>query len=242
MDMPSSSQSLLRTARSAAGRLAHSAAGLGAGVADITGDLRTSSLAITGPGVAVKGRFYPVRTLAAEDTDTLLDFLQNGMSEDSRRLRFMTAMPSVPESAAAWLADRDGESRVALAALDPDDPQRLAAVVEYALLPSGESPEVAFAVADRFQGKGLGSTLLAMLATMSVAAGQPEWSCDVLADNPGPMHILAKVGTVHPGDVVRGVRHVTVELEPTLLFGASAREPTVAVTRWRRRRSGATAP
>ncbi|MFM2438951.1 MAG: hypothetical protein RLZ55_1776, partial [Actinomycetota bacterium] len=155
------------------------------------------------------------------DTDKLLDFLQHGMSPESRRLRFMTAMPTVPESAAAWLADRDGRNRVALAALDPDDPARLAAIVEYANMPDGP-PEVAFSVADRFQGKGLGSTLLSMLATMSVAAGQPVWSCDVLADNPGPMHILAKVGTVHVGDVVRGVRHATVELEPTLLFGLTA--------------------
>jgi GNAT superfamily N-acetyltransferase len=171
-----------------------------------------------GPGVAVGGLFYPVRTLAAEDAPALRDFLQHGLSEESRRLRFMAPMPEVPESAAAWLADRDGHDRVALAALDPYEHESIVGVVEYASQIGGP-PEVAVAVADAYQGKGLGKNLLVMLATLSLASGQGDWACDVLADNDGPLRLLSTVGEVHLGEVSKGVRAVTVELEPQRLFG-----------------------
>ena len=72
--------------------------------------LQEESRLAEGPGIAARGRFFPVRTLSAEDTDALRSFLQDGLSEESRRLRFMTPMPSVPESAAAWLARRIASS------------------------------------------------------------------------------------------------------------------------------------
>jgi RimJ/RimL family protein N-acetyltransferase len=174
-----------------------------------------------GPGIAARGRFYPVRTLSADDTDALRTFLQDGLSEESRRLRFMSAMPTVPESAAAWLANRDGHDRVALAALDPDDPDKVVAVVEYAAVDGGP-PEVAVAVADAFQGQGIGTSLLKMLATLTLASGQTQWSCDVLADNDGPLRLLANVGDVILGGVTDGVRGVTVTLDPKKLFGVHA--------------------
>lgn len=176
---------------------------------------------LSGPGVLINGDFYPVRTLTEDDADALHDFLQNELGEESRRLRFMAPMPTVPESAAAWLAARDGHDRVALAALDPGDPSKVVAVVEYAAVPAGP-PEVAVAVADRLQGKGIGSNLLGMLATLSLASGQKYWSCDVLADNEGPIRLLERVGTVHLGDVRGGVRAVIVELDPSRLFGMRA--------------------
>ena len=174
-----------------------------------------------GPGIAARGRFYPVRTLSADDTEALHEFLQDGLSEESRRLRFMAPMPSVPESAAAWLANRDGHDRVALAALDPEDPETIVAVVEYAAVDGGP-PEVAVAVADAFQGQGIGTSLLKMLATLTLASGQTQWSCDVLADNDGPLRLLANVGDVHLGGVTDGVRAVTVTLDPKKLFGMHA--------------------
>jgi acetyltransferase len=176
---------------------------------------------LSGPGILVDGTFYPVRTLDADDTKALHHFLQVGLSEESRRLRFMDPMPVVPQAAAAWLADRDGTNRVALAALDPVDPSIIVAVMEYASYPDGP-PEVAVAVADAFHGRGIGSNLLRMLATMSLAAGQPVWRCDVLADNDGPLRLLATVGHVELGGVSGGVRSVTVHLDPDRLLGTTA--------------------
>jgi RimJ/RimL family protein N-acetyltransferase len=175
---------------------------------------------LSGPGILVAGVFYPVRTLNADDTDALQQFLQEGLSEESRRLRFMSPMPTVPASAAAWLANRDGFDRVALAAMDPVDPTVVVGVVEYATYREGP-PEVAVAVADAFQGRGVGSNLLRMLATMSLAAGQPVWRCDVLADNDGPLRLLATVGTVELGSVSGGVRSVEVKLDPHRLLGTT---------------------
>ena len=166
------------------------------------------------------GIFYPVRTLAAEDTAVLHEFLQVGMSEDSRLQRFMSPMPKVPAAAAAWLAARDGQRRVALAALHPEDSSMLVSVVEYAASVDGP-PEVALATADEFQGRGIGTNLLRMLATMSLAAGESAWRGDVLADNDAPLHLLARVGDVELGTVTGGVRSVTVYLDPKRLYGTA---------------------
>lgn len=175
---------------------------------------------LAGPGILVKDTFYPVRTLNAQDTGALYRFLQEGLSEESRLRRFMSPMPKVSPSAAAWLADRDGHDRVALAALDPKDPTIVIAVVEYAFSAEGP-PEVAVAVADAYQGRGIGTNLLRMLANMSLAAGQPVWKCDVLADNDGPLRLLAVVGDVELGTVSGGVRSLTVTLDPDRLQGTT---------------------
>lgn len=173
-----------------------------------------------GPGVKAGGVFYPVRTLTADDSAVLHRFLQDGLSEESRVQRFMSPMPNVPTSAATWLANRDGQRRVALAALHPTDSTTLVSVVEYAASLDGP-PEVALATADEFQGRGIGTNLLRMLATMSLAAGESAWRGDVLADNEGPLHLLAAVGDVELGAVSAGVRSVTVRLNPTLLYGTA---------------------
>jgi ribosomal protein S18 acetylase RimI-like enzyme len=77
------------------------------------------------------------------------------------------------------------------------------------------------AVADAYQGKGVGSNLLRMLATMSLAAGEPNWRCDVLADNDAPLRLLATVGAVELGTVSGGVRSVLVHLDPERLLGTT---------------------
>lgn len=176
---------------------------------------------LSGPGILVKGVFYPVRTLTADDTDLLWAFLQYGLSEESRWRRFMAPMPKVPATAAAWLADRDGHDRVALAVLDPVNLGTIVAVVEYAMSPDGP-PEVAVAVADDYQGRGIGTNVLSMLATMSLAAGESHWRCDVLADNDAPLRLLAAVGEVELGGVSAGVRSVIVHLDPEKLLGTTA--------------------
>lgn len=173
---------------------------------------------ITGPGILAKSTFYPVRTLTADDTEVLQTFLQDGLGAESRRLRFMTPTPTVPESAAMWLADRDGHDRLALAALDPDDFARIVALVEYARV-AGGPPEVAVAVADDYQGQGLGCNLLRMLATMSLAAGESVWQCSMVADNEGAVRVMACVGEIEQAGISGAVRNVLVHLEAHKLLG-----------------------
>jgi RimJ/RimL family protein N-acetyltransferase len=175
---------------------------------------------ITGPGIMVKGVFYPVRTLSADDTEVLHRFLQEDLSDESRNRRFFAPMTKVPAAAAAWLADRDGHNRMALAALDPTDLSHIVALVEYALQSDGP-PEVAIAVADAYHGKGLGGNVLRMMATMSLAAGEPTWQCSMLADNQGPLRVLACVGDIEQCGITGGVRDVKVHLDPSRLLGTT---------------------
>ncbi len=175
---------------------------------------------ITGPGIMVRHVFYPVRTLVADDTEVLRRFLQEDLSDESRNRRFFSPMPTVPATAAAWLANRDGRDRMALAALDPNDLTHIVALVEYALVPDGP-PEVAIAVADAYQGQGIGSNVLRMMATMSLAAGEPNWQCSMLANNDAPLRVLASVGDVEQIGITGAVRSVTVHLDPSRLLGTT---------------------
>ena len=172
------------------------------------------------PGFLSGGRFYPVRTLTADDSAMLHQFLQHGLSDQSRLYRFCTATPQVPVSAADWLARRDGRDRVALIACAPEDPATIAGMVEYALGGPSPDPEVAFAVADAYQGRGIATQLLRMLATLSLAGGYNRWYASVLSDNTAALATLRTVGKVHATHDGAGSLDVTVTVDPATVLGA----------------------
>lgn len=175
----------------------------------------------TGPGFVAGEVFYPVRTLTADDTGMLRRFLSDGLSDESRRTRFQTATPRVPKSAAEWLARRDGQERVALIALDPAHPDRIAGMAEYAYGPGWPDPEVAFAVADAFQRRGIATQLVRMLATLSVAGGHLVWRASMLVENQAALGTLETVGKVTARAVGAGLLDVRVEVDTARIFGAA---------------------
>lgn len=167
-----------------------------------------------GPGFLTgRGDFYSVRPLTIDDADLLHHFYLHGLGDESRRRRFLTPTPRMSATAVNYLADRDGYRKVALAASEPAN-GRIVGVAEYTWnpnLPTSE-PEVAYAVADDYQGEGVGGNLLRMLATLSIAGGHNVWTADVLASNGAARHILTKVGNVHVVTVSAGIESLHVDL------------------------------
>lgn len=160
------------------------------------------------------GVFVAVLPVTADDADAVKAFLQHGLSDESRRRRFLTSVPQVRTRVAASLSRRDGHTRVALAGWAGDGADaRIVGIAEYATAPGEAEPEVAVAVADDYQGQAVGTQLLTMLATLSLAGGHTTWTAEVLADNTAVLGLLRRVGHVAAAPASRGERHVTVTLD-----------------------------
>ncbi len=125
------------------------------------------------------GSTVRVRPVEPGDLEALTALLRD-LSPDARRYRFFGTIDL--EGAARAMALGGGPEDHALVALT-GVPQRIIGHAQYLRDPGARVAEVAFTVADAFQGRGLGTLLLAHLAEHAHAAGVEELDAEVMADN-----------------------------------------------------------
>jgi len=131
-----------------------------------------------------------VRPLRDGDTETVAA-LFGRLSERSRERRFCGAKPRLSELELRNLARVDRDSHVLVGYLDGDTaPIGIARLVR-----QGEAAEIAFAVADEVQGRGVGSTLANELAADARAAGITQLTATICGDNPGMVALLRRLGS-----------------------------------------------
>jgi ribosomal protein S18 acetylase RimI-like enzyme len=114
------------------------------------------------------------------------------LGERSRRTRFNGPKPRLSPSELEQLALIDGTHH-ALVAYVEGDPQPVAIA---RLVRNGSSAEIAFAVADEYQQRGIGSALAAELVADARAAGITEISALVSSDNPAAVALLRRIANV----------------------------------------------
>ena len=133
------------------------------------------------------GSTVHVRPVRPDDREALKKFLER-LSPDSRSLRFFSLGVNL-DGAAEWAADVDYDRRFGLVALG--GPRQ--AIVGHARFsradPDDDRAEVAFEVADAYQGNGLGTILLAHLAEAAQEQGVSVFEAKVLPHN----HRMAEV-------------------------------------------------
>ncbi|GLY49622.1 GNAT family N-acetyltransferase [Lentzea sp. NBRC 102530] len=133
------------------------------------------------------------------DRDTApeaVDAVFAGLSARSRYLRFHSPTPRLTASARRVLVDVDGERHAAVCARVGGDPIGIARVIR-----TGEcGAEIAVAVVDLWQRRGVGRRLLEELTTVAARMGVAELHGDVLPDNHA---MLALVRKVLPGVTLR---------------------------------------
>ncbi|HUK44257.1 MAG TPA: GNAT family N-acetyltransferase [Gaiellaceae bacterium] len=150
-----------------------------------------------------------LRPPSETDAGALVAFFER-LSERSLFLRFH-GYRRVDRSLVEPLLEPDWVMRGALVGcLDSDGGERIVGVASYAKLPSGggEAAEMAFAVADSEQGRGIGTRLLEQLAGRARENGVSRFVADVLASNTVALTVFADAGW----DVVRERDHDEVEL------------------------------
>jgi len=110
-----------------------------------------------------------------EDAAGLLDFFRS-LSDHSLYLRFH-GHPSVDERLVEPVLDPDWVERGALIGEKDDE---IIAVANYVRLRDAKTAEVAFAVADDLQGRGIATRLLERLAANATAVGIQEFLAEVI--------------------------------------------------------------
>ena len=140
------------------------------------------------------GRWVRIRAIDAADAELLRQF-DAGLSETSRRLRYLGWMPPLSVEEAARWATVNFRDRLALVAVARHgEHQRI--VGDCHLVPFSDRPgslEVAIAVAGDFQGVGLGRALLQLIPGIAAARGV-EVVARVRYDSQRMMHILPELG------------------------------------------------
>jgi GNAT superfamily N-acetyltransferase len=135
-----------------------------------------------------------VRRLRSDERKTVLDVFA-GLSDRSRRLRFLGAKPRLPERDVDLLVDVGCCGREAVVAVEQDggEPVGIARFVRDAHAPEAE---VAFEVVDAWQGQGVGRRLVDELAALARSQGILRLRATVAYGNAPALALLRRVGEV----------------------------------------------
>jgi ribosomal protein S18 acetylase RimI-like enzyme len=138
---------------------------------------------LTGPPNRGRGLGVTARPLRDGDVRTVKR-LFDGLSERSRRLRFNGPKPQLSRSELEQLATVDTEHQAVVAYVE-DEPIGIARLVR-----ADGDAEIAFAVVDEYQRRGIGSALLSDLFARARTAGITEVTALVSSSNPGALALI----------------------------------------------------
>lgn len=154
-----------------------------------------------------------LRPIVPED-EALLHEAVAAMSERTVYLRFFSPIKRMSDVMAHRLAVVDYADRFAIVATThrSTGKERIAGVARYDRARDTDVAEVAVAVIDEFQRRGLGGILLSELARIARAHGIRSFSLVVLPDNREMLGLLRKLGWIHQAKVAGGVYEISFEL------------------------------
>jgi RimJ/RimL family protein N-acetyltransferase len=134
------------------------------------------------------------------------------LSPESRYRRFLTPHDRLTTAELRYLTEVDHHDHEALVATDPRTGEGVG-VARYVRDPERpDTAEVAVAVADHWQGQGVGTELLHRLADRARDEGILRFTALVVADNAAARRLLADLGTVRVVDEAQGAVELTVDL------------------------------
>ena len=152
-------------------------------------------------------RFRPP---GAADGEALLDFFR-GLSDRSLYLRFH-GHPSVDERLVDPVLEPDWVERGALVGTKDDV---VVALASYVRLRDAHTAEVAFAVADEHQGRGIATRLLERLASLAGGVGIEEFLAEVVGDNTKMLGVFRDAGFEQSRVFESGISEVRLKLDAT---------------------------
>jgi RimJ/RimL family protein N-acetyltransferase len=141
-----------------------------------------------------------IRTLRNGDTDTVRTIFAR-LGDRSRRLRFGYARRSLSADDLATLARVDGSHHVLVAYLPPY-PVGIAHLVRDE--DDRTSAEIAFAVVDAWQGRGIGTELLRRLLVDAACAGITHVHAEIDLENRRSLTVFQRVARVVSRDIAHG--------------------------------------
>ena len=165
------------------------------------------------------GQSIHIRAIRKDDRERLLDHFER-LTERSAYYRFFRSRTRLTDEELERFTDLDFVSDVALAAvLREEDREHIIGVVRFSVLPDvpglPRRAEIAMAVTDEYQGRGVGTLLMEHVTPIAHAAGIVEFEADILGENNRILQLLAAGGFRVERSTERGVLHVSVATEET---------------------------
>jgi RimJ/RimL family protein N-acetyltransferase len=152
-----------------------------------------------------------VRRLAGGERRPVLQVFE-GLSERSRRRRFLGPKPRLREEELEHLVDVGCCGREAVVASDPRT-GRAIGIARY-VRTGADTAEVAFEVVDAWHGRGVGRLLARELAMVAAKDGIRRLSASIAVDNPAALALMKRLGHVEWTAYEGGAYEVVVALQP----------------------------
>lgn len=147
-----------------------------------------------------------LRAIRPDDADRERAFVA-AMSDKSRYYRFLHSVATLSDDMIARFTQLDYDREMALIALTLDG-EKITGVARYYPNPDRKTVEFAIAIADAWQGRGLGEQLMKALIGAAREAGYQQIEGSVLPGNLGMLKLAAVVGfTIEPvGDAANTIK------------------------------------
>ena len=157
------------------------------------------------------GRQVEIRAIRSDDRTDLVAAVARTGAESLRR-RFFVVKRNFTDQETDFFLNVDFVDHVALVAVAQEgDRPVIVGGGRYIVLRSGEA-EVAFAVVDEYQGRGVGRVLLLHLTAIARAAGIERLIAEVLAENRSMLRLFERSGLRMSTKREDGVLHVALQL------------------------------
>ena len=162
--------------------------------------------------VLADGGTVHIRPIRPDDAAAHRAFFSR-QSAQSVYFRFFGPRTELTDREVTRFTTVDYHDRMAFVAFLRDE---MIAVGRYERLASGDEAEVAFAVADSHQSRGLATLLLEYLASYAADNGITRFAADTLIDNRSMLEVFQSAGFRQESRAIEyGVVHLSFDLEPT---------------------------
>jgi GNAT superfamily N-acetyltransferase len=152
-----------------------------------------------------------IRRLSLGERRPVLQVFE-GLSERSRRLRFLGAKPILREGEVEQLVDVGCCGRQAVVATDPATGDAVGIARYVRLGADRHTAEIAFEVVDSWQGRGVGSRLVAALHDVAAEEGITRLHATVAPENRAALALMRRLGRIEWTSFVDGAYEVVVAL------------------------------
>jgi RimJ/RimL family protein N-acetyltransferase len=170
-----------------------------------------------------------IRPIAPDDRAELAAGMHR-LSAESRYRRFFSPTSELSASQLTYLTEVDHHDHEALVAVEPDTGHGIGVARFVRSNDDPERAEVAVAVADSWQGRGVATALLERLTQRAREEGVRRFSADILAENRPMLELIDDIGEARVVERDHGSVAVEVDLPPEGI-GAALREALRAAAR-----------
>jgi GNAT superfamily N-acetyltransferase len=153
-----------------------------------------------------------IRAITPDDKDRLFEHF-SGLSQDSRYTRFFGAKRTLSRDELAGFTELDFDHQVGLAAtLTEKGRERFIGVGRYFRMQDRTRAEVAFAVLDEYQGRGIATLLLEHLRRIARDTDILEFIADVMVTNRHMLDVFRDSGFQSQSSNQDGVVRVSLSI------------------------------